>query len=629
MRTSTTTVALVTMPFASIGPSLQVGLLKAAARKAGFEVDGFHLNIDFACQLGLEQYETLAEHRGILLGEWLFAAAAFRDQAPLAGDRFIHEFRAELADVATEIGMPTAELARLRDVAVPAYLDRLMAVVDWTRFDVVGFSSTFQQNTASFALARRIKEAHPGAIIVFGGANFDGDMGLAWLEAIHWIDFAIAGEADEAFPRFLAALADGGDPLSVPGVLGRLRGRAVQQAGRGFVSNLDQVPLADFSDYIARARTLVTEPPLETVRPALPFESSRGCWWGQRHHCTFCGLNGQSMGFRSKSADRILAELAHYSREFGALRFEATDNILDHRYFDSVLAALAEAGAPYDLFYEVKSNLDRTDIARLLAAGVTSIQPGIESLSSAVLKLMRKGVRGIDNVNALRWARYYGLDVSWNILFGFPEERQKDYDAQFEILRRLGHLQPPIGASRIWLERFSPLYQVARADPACRVRPEASYAYVYPASCDLDRIAYFFDWDAPATLPDESHAAMQRWVCRWQKAWRRGGSSLVFWAEAADRVIVYDRRFGRKAREHLLEGLAAELHTWCSERPESAARLRKRLPASSASAILDGLSGLVDAELMIQENDLFLTLALPHRQPEIMEAGLCAESASR
>ena len=24
------------------------------------------------------------------------------------------------------------------------------------------------------------------------------------------------------------------------------------------------------------------------------FESARGCWWGEKQHCTFCGLNGSS-----------------------------------------------------------------------------------------------------------------------------------------------------------------------------------------------------------------------------------------------------------------------------------------------------------------------------------------------
>src|SRR3712207_7222676 len=43
----------------------------------------------------------------------------------------------------------------------------------WHEVDVVGFSSTYQQNAASFALARRLKQRYPAIVTVFGGANLD------------------------------------------------------------------------------------------------------------------------------------------------------------------------------------------------------------------------------------------------------------------------------------------------------------------------------------------------------------------------------------------------------------------------------------------------------------------------
>ena len=46
-------------------------------------------------------------------------------------------------------------------------------------------------------------------------------------------------------------------------------------------------------------------------QPSVFVETSRGCWWGERMHCTFCGLNGATMAYRSKSAPRALAELTH------------------------------------------------------------------------------------------------------------------------------------------------------------------------------------------------------------------------------------------------------------------------------------------------------------------------------
>src|SRR3954465_271775 len=45
------------------------------------------------------------------------------------------------------------------------------------------------------------------------------------------------------------------------------------------------------------------------LRPLMLIETARGCWWGAKNHCTFCGLNGETMGFRAKSADRVMTEI--------------------------------------------------------------------------------------------------------------------------------------------------------------------------------------------------------------------------------------------------------------------------------------------------------------------------------
>ena len=41
-------------------------------------------------------------------------------------------------------------------------------------------------------------------------------------------------------------------------------------------------------------------------------------------------------------------------------------------------------------------------------AGVTTIQPGIESFSDRVLKLMKKGVTGLQNIQLLKWCKEIG-----------------------------------------------------------------------------------------------------------------------------------------------------------------------------------------------------------------------------
>ncbi|WP_409328861.1 RiPP maturation radical SAM C-methyltransferase [Trujillonella humicola] len=602
-------VALVSMPFVSVHrPSLQLGLLKAIAERAGFPAETLHLCIPFASQIGTRAYEELVHHRGRMFGDWLFSVAAFGESAPDPDGALLDRFSEEADLLLADVGLTREQLLGVRDVQVPRYIESMVDDVDWGGFRVVGFTSTFQQNAASFALARRLKERWPETTIVFGGANFEGEMGDE-LARLPWVDHVVKGEADETFPEYLDALAVGADPREVPGVVAD----GVSDGGERapFVA-LDELPVPDYSEYFARALAagVVSETSRRLVH--LPFESARGCWWGQKHHCTFCGLNGSTIGFRSKSPARVADELASLARSYGSFRFEAVDNIMDMRYFTDLLPRIRADALDYEFFYEVKSNLSREKIRSLRESGVVRIQPGIESVDSTVLKLMRKGVTGLQNINLLRWAAHYGIDVGWNMIWGFPGERQESYTQQLETLKLLRHLQPPTGAGRIWLERFSPLFQEEGACTTEYVRPEESYSYVYPPYLDLRRIAYFFDYRFVDALSDEVYLAIRDEVRDWQAAWKGSPRPSLFFWSSPDQILIEDFRDPGQRGVYRFYDELAEIYRACSERPCSVANVAKGLASGrSVVEVEEALVGFATRGLMAREGDTFLSLALP------------------
>ncbi len=89
----------------------------------------------------------------------------------------------------------------------------------------------------------------------------------------------------------------------------------------------------------------------------LPYEAGRGCWWGEKHHCTFCGINGQGMVFRQKSPDKVIAEFREITRRHGLPRVCMVDNIMPHRYFQTLVPRLGQEVPALHLFYEQKANL--------------------------------------------------------------------------------------------------------------------------------------------------------------------------------------------------------------------------------------------------------------------------------
>jgi ribosomal peptide maturation radical SAM protein 1 len=612
-RRSALPVVLVSMPFMDVDrPSIQLGLLKAIVAAHGFPVRTLHANLDLAARIGVEQYRPLAEHRGRMLGDWLFSVEAFGSDAPDPDGTLIDHFADDLGYLGGGRDTLRRRLLELRRDDVPAYLDALVATYPWHEARVVGFSSTFQQNAASFALARRLKDRHPGLVTVFGGANFDGDMGPELVRTIDCIDVVVVGEADTALPRVLAALADGADPAAVPGAARRVGADVVTTPPEAPLDRLDDLPLPDYDEYFERAEKLGLMPATGRRTTWIPFQSARGCWWGAKHHCTFCGLNGSTMAFRSKSPGRVLDELSAQARRHRSFRFEAVDNILDMAYLKDLFPAIVDSGTTYEMFYEVKANLTREHLRLMSRAGVTHCQPGLESLSSHVLHLMRKGVRAAQNVNVLRWARYYGIDVGWNVLWGFPGETTEDYAEQTAVIPHLVHLQPPTGATRVWLERFSPLFSESEQFGVRSKTPEASYRYIYPHRVDLDRVAYFFEYELDTGVPAETYAALGQAVDGWTAAWEATVQPTLRYWSTPGYLQIYDARRPGHEGTYTFEGLLADVYLACDDRPLSATAIRDRLKLDlPIGAVHEILVEFQRRGLMFLDGHSALALALP------------------
>jgi ribosomal peptide maturation radical SAM protein 1 len=307
----------------------------------------------------------------------------------------------------------------------------------------------------------------------------------------------------------------------------------------------------------------------------------------------------------------VLDELASQARRYRSFRFEAVDNIMDTAYLRKLFPVLAENDMGYEIFYEVKANLRRDQLRLMAQAGVTSIQPGIESLSSNVLRLMRKGVRAIQNVNLLRWAQYYGIHVDWNLLWGFPGETAQDYTEQAAAMPHLLHLRPPASASRIWLERFSPLFT---EHDRFRVRrtPERSYRYIYPDDVDLDRVAYFFDYEIEGALPDTAYTGVRHAVVNWSDAWQPDKLPVLKYWRAPHFVQIYDERRQGQGGTYTFEDTLADLYLACSDQPTTAAHVRQELNLSlPVEAIQEVFEEFQKRGLMFLDEQFALALALP------------------
>ncbi|WP_104491086.1 RiPP maturation radical SAM C-methyltransferase [Paracoccus denitrificans] len=602
------------VPFADIGrPAMGVGLLIAEAREAGHSAEALYLNIDMAARIGLVPYQRIATNfpPNLLIGEWLFAAELFGDEIS-SPDEFIRDI------LHPHLGDDRDIYAAMRQIRalLPDYLDACMAQIIARRPDVVGFSTVFHQTCACLALARRLKALPDPPVVVFGGANCEGEMGWQMIRSFPWIDHVCSGEADISFPLLLDRLSGRREPGPIPGVLDQ--GAAEAPLRSQGVTQMDRLPYPDFDDYFLH---LAQSPLAGQFQGHLVFETSRGCWWGAKHHCTFCGLNGDTMAFRSKSPDRAFDEITWLAQRHKASRVGCVDNILDMKYVTTLFPRLAEAGYHLDLFYEVKSNLRLDQLRQMRAGGVTQIQPGIESFSDRVLKLMDKGCTGFQNIQLMRWCRELGIEVAWNVLSGFPGEEPEEYAAMARLIPQLTHLDPPCSCGMLRLDRFSPFHSRAEALGIRRMRPARAYFYVYPLGRrELSRLAYFFDFDhEPGCEPAVYVSPVQAAVADWRNASLAPEGRPMLDAEFdAGGVTIRDSRAVATARRHRLTGLAARLYALC----DSAASVAglAHATAEPEARIEAELADLDRARLIARQGERALALAVFRIRPPTIQA---------
>jgi ribosomal peptide maturation radical SAM protein 1 len=489
-------VLLVVMPYQNVAIApLGVTLLATLLRSREVPVVEAYLHFDFDRLLGRQAYARIATRgaRSGIAGELLFAEA----------------YRGSTADPRIDAMLqPTFGDRQARRALVDAYRARCMAAVDAAQPDLVGFSLSFNQTSPSLWLARCIKERRPDVRIVFGGSSCSDPMGGRLVETYPEIDWLVSGYGEQ--PLLDLAMHGTTPPERV------IRSEAPV--------GLDDLPVPDFAAFVDAAQRHGDA----ADEVMLSFESSRGCWWGEKHHCTFCGLNRLEMAFNEKSSGRVVTEVRTLWERFHMNLF-ATDTILSRRHLREVMPALARYDDKPIIFYEVKTNMTRAEVESLRRAHVLWIQPGIESLSTRLLRRLDKGTRSIQNVALLKWCRELGIRASWNLLCGIPGESLEDYERQLALFDLIPQLEPPGGVSPIRIDRYSPYFHAFDRYGWTAVEPLAEYRLLHPEMKDdgLRDVAYHFDGIGGSLAVADYLPRLETSIATWQRR-HAAGDGLFF-----------------------------------------------------------------------------------------------------
>jgi ribosomal peptide maturation radical SAM protein 1 len=608
-------ISLIDMPFANLQtPSIALTQIRAileAEFQEQVSVDVLSLNHDFAHYIGIELYQYLTSSMKALyagLGDWFFREQAF-PELPDNTEKYIQRYFWGNSEEEQKI----KEMIAQKRPKLDEYMDSLITMYELDKAQIVGFTSMFMQNAASFAMVRRLKRINPEVITVVGGANCEFPMGRVIAERVENIDYVFSGPALKSFPDFVKYCLDG-EPSrcrSIRGVF--FKGAEVPDSGAQCIGeelSIDTPLDLNYEDFMRRFDGHFGETGL---KPILPFETSRGCWWGERAHCTFCGLNGVSMAYRAMKPELAIKQFESLFRYSGTVTLlEAVDNILPRNYLAEVLPML-ETPPDMEIFYEVKADLSEEDFAVLAGSKVKRIQPGIESLATSTLKLMRKGTTAFQNVNFLKMCAVYGIKPDWNLLIGFPGEGAEVYRRYLETIPLLVHLEPPSGVFPVRFDRFSPYYNQAQKY-GLDLHPMDFYSFVYPFDeGTLKDLAYYFadhnvraeyfttvaQWIGPL------QAVIGQWLARWEDPDKSLSPRLEF---KGDSHTICDSRSGVDVEYSV--GPAGKAILKYLSKPTWTEDVLKVFSREYGSDITRQLEFLKGKRLLFQEGERLMSLVL-------------------
>ncbi|MHA2239714.1 MAG: RiPP maturation radical SAM C-methyltransferase, partial [Candidatus Hodarchaeales archaeon] len=304
------------------------------------------------------------------------------------------------------------------------------------------------------------------------------------------------------------------------------------------VFEMDKLPIPDFDDYF----TQMEEMGLKTNFTHIPFESSRGCYWGEKNNCLFCGLNGYCIQYRKKTPERVIDEIQSLLDQYKPDFMNATDNIMPLELINHFYKHFIPPESLKGIYYEIKPLVPFEDLHKLMRTGIRTLQPGLESLNDNLLKQLNKGLTTANNIRFLRDCRTLGIRTDWNILHSIPGEALEDYSAMINLFPLLHHLKYPDFIGPVNVQRFSPLFEDPTKYNLGKLTPLQIYSELFPTGTKLDKIALYFDSEFETIFKGKIEKEFLQKAQVWRDSWKDDPPKLQGTQLTEDFLLIEDTR---------------------------------------------------------------------------------------
>lgn len=596
-----TSTLLVSAPFLwHRTPPPGVATLKSVLNAEGFTVDTLYLPLHLAEFMGEASYNHFAFNPRA--SEMLYACCMFPEI-----EKSNKTYSAYLENIqpryANPYILPDEDYDLVRVLKVVKQFNRVVKTTFFKkRYDIVGFSLVTNQLLASLFFSKMYKKLYPDSITVFGGPICAGEAGESYLRAFPWIDYVVDGEGEITLVEIAKQIErKGTEPIA--GCSFRSGKNIITAPARPYNKNLNQLPVPDYNDFFDVANKLRQSAAINFV----PVEMSRGCWWNK---CTFCDCPYFHKSYRVFSPKKILSNMEELSRRHRILNFFGTDLACCQN--PALPRALAKSKKEFRFFLEFRPSILPNELRQMKDAGLFKCFLGVESLSTSLLKKMKKGITTIQNIQALKHAALVGIETDCNLIYDYPGETKAEFRQTTDNIKRCWHLLSKFYETRFALARGSLAFKNPGALKITSIRRHILFSQLFPRRI-LDKLEYLmFDFTTSYSLhgPYRDELSAQGWVGNTAPglSYLDGGDFLLIYdTRGIDRTGAYDHR------RMTISNPARKLLLYC-DRIRSFDDIRARFAKLSKKSIADALGELCAHNIMFHESGSYISLVMPDKR---------------
>ena len=215
----------------------------------------------------------------------------------------------------------------------------------------------------------------------------------------------------------------------------------------------------------------------------LPFQSSRGCYWGK---CSFCD-QGFGQNYNVKNPQKLVDEFKEIKEKYNIDKFEFIDESVGPTYLKELSDTIERENVKVNYFMDARleSAFSYEILNKAHRYGLKMILWGLESGSDKIMKLINKGIDLDKRLEILKNSSECGI---WNfafIFFGFPAETKEDAYKTIELLVKNKNIIHSYGRSVFTMGKHTKLRENPEAYGITNVYPavdEFMPSYVFESS---------------------------------------------------------------------------------------------------------------------------------------------------